>query len=246
MHSPTLEAAHSTHLGTDRTISFWDPDAECELVVGQPSVERDLWVEYVAGARLSYRKHGVESALDTAEIFDCDNTALFFAAIDRAGRVIGGVRAKGPYRNAEDSHAVEEWRGQPGQDAVRKMIDDRVPFGVVEMKTAWVADDPNRNRGLTTTLARSAYPAMALLDCQFLMATAATHVLDSWRSSGGIVASKIPATPYPDARYRTKIMWWDRRTFVNHAEPRQAAKIVAEMKQLTHIINGYAQSESGS
>jgi hypothetical protein len=188
----------------------------------------------------------VESALDTAEIFDCDNTALFFAAIDRAGRVIGGVRAKGPYRNAEDSHAVEEWRGQPGQDAVRKMIDDRVPFGVVEMKTAWVADDPNRNRGLTTTLARSAYPAMALLDCQFLMATAATHVLDSWRSSGGIVASKIPATPYPDARYRTKIMWWDRRTFVNHAEPRQAAKIVAEMKQLTHIINGYAQSESGS
>ena len=58
---------------------------------------------------------------------------------------------------------------------------------------------------------------MTLLDVQFAMATAAAYVLDRWRSSGGVVASKIPATPYPDERYRTKMMWWDRSSFANHA-----------------------------
>ena len=47
---------------------------------------------------------------------------------------------------ADDSHAVVEWAGQPGQQAVRDMINDRVPFGVLEMKAAWVIDDPDRNR----------------------------------------------------------------------------------------------------
>jgi hypothetical protein len=74
---------------------------------------------------------------------------------------------------------------------------------------------------------------MALMDIQFCMATAAAFVLDRWRSSGGVVASNIPATPYPDARYRTKMMWWDRRTFANHAEPEQVSKIHTEMMALT-------------
>lgn len=39
----------------------------------------------------------------------------------------------------------------------------------------------------------------------------------------------VPATPYPDARYRTKMMWWDRRTFAKHAAPDQLPKILAEM-----------------
>ncbi len=52
--------------------------------------------------------------------------------------MIGGVRAKGPLESAEDSHALVEWAGHPGQAAVRKMINDRVPFGILEMKAAWV------------------------------------------------------------------------------------------------------------
>ena len=72
---------------------------------------------------------------------------------------------------------------------------------------------------------------MALMDLQFCMATSAPHILDRWRSSGGVVAS-IPATPYPDKRYRTKMMWWDRRTFANHAEQEQVSKILMEITTL--------------
>ena len=122
-----------------------------------------------------------------------------------------------------------EWDDRPGLRTVRKMLTDRLPFGVVEMKTAWMSDDPGRSRALARTLARTPFTAMALLDAQFVVATAGSHVLNRWRTSGGVVATKIPATPYPDDRYRTKMMWWDRSTFTSDAEPDQLSKIFNEM-----------------
>ncbi|ANI39059.1 hypothetical protein MYVA_1868 [Mycolicibacterium vaccae 95051] len=208
--------------------SWWDADAECTLVMSQPNLDPDLWMKYLRGAERSYRKHGVEMALDVDEISDGHDTAVFWAALDTSGQVIGGVRAKGPLTGADDSHAVVEWDGQPGLAAVRKMIDDRAPFGILEMKSAFVTDDPSRTKGVTRALARTGFHAMAAMDLQFCMATSAPHVLDKWRSSGGVVAA-IPATPYPDPRYRTKMMWWDRRTFIQHAEPAQVSKIFSEI-----------------
>jgi hypothetical protein len=228
MNVPQLDATIGSDYRVARSVSWWDPDAECTLVMSQPSVDRELWLQYLRGAERSYRNHGVERALDVAAIRGGDDTVMFWATVDTAGRVIGGVRAKGPLRSADDSHAVIEWAGRPGLQEVRKMITDRAPFGILEMKSAFVTDDPDRNNAVTKALARSGFHAMALMDLQFCMATSAPHVLDRWRSSGGVVAS-IPATPYPDERYRTKMMWWDRRTFANHAEPEQVSKILMEI-----------------
>jgi hypothetical protein len=36
------------------------------------------------------------------------------------------------------------------------------------------------------------------------------------------------------------MMWWDRRTFANHAEPRQLAKIVKEMRMLATISEEFS------
>jgi hypothetical protein len=46
------------------------------------------------------------------------------------------------------------------------------------------------------------------------------------------VASRIPATPYPDDRYETRLAWWDRATFANHADPEQLSAFFAEQKIL--------------
>jgi hypothetical protein len=108
------------------------------------------------------------------------------------------------------------------------------------MKSAWVSDDPARSGELTRVFARTAFPTMSLLGAQFILATAAAHVLDRWSTSGGVVATKIPAAPYPSDRYRTKMMWWDRRTFANHAEPKQLAKIVKEMRMLADISDEFS------
>jgi hypothetical protein len=222
--------AHPLRL--DASTQWWDPDTECTLLLARPQDEPDRWDEYLAGAERSYRRHGVECALDLDAIRDGSDTAMFLVAIDDSDRIVCGVRAKGPLTGADDSHAVVEWAGQPGLDAVRKMIDDRAPFGILEMKSAWVSDSSGKARDLTKVIARSGFHAMAMMDIQFCMATAGEYVLDRWKSSGGVVAAHIPPTPYPDERYNTKMMWWDRRTFAQHAEPEQLAKILRETATL--------------
>jgi len=212
-------------------LRWWDADAGCHLVLSQPALDPGLWAVYGAGALASYRRHGVECALDRAALDSGEDTIMFFVALDAEEHMLAGVRAKGPLRAAHDSHAVVEWANQPGQDAVAKMITDRLPYGVLEMKSAWVDDAATHSQGLTDAIARSGFHMMALLDVQFCMATAAAYVLNRWRTSGGIVAP-IPAPPYPDIRYHTTMMWWDRRTFTRHAQPHQAAKILTE----THNI----------
>jgi hypothetical protein len=228
MHPQPLDFGFSGGFSLTDNISWWDPDADCTMVVSHPRVDRDLWHEYLRGAERSYRAHGVERALDIGAIRDGADTAMFWTTIDAAGRVIGGLRAKGPLRSADESHATVEWAGQPGLPAVYKMVADRIPFGVLEMKSAWTTDDRDSARRLSQALARTIFHGMALLDVQFGMASSAPHVLERWRTSGAVVAP-IPATPYPDERYRTKMMWWDRRTFANHAAPDQLPKILNEM-----------------
>jgi hypothetical protein len=195
-------------------------------------VDRRLWAEYGRGAVRSYRRHGVECALDRPALHSGDDTALFFVALDADDTVLAGVRAKGPLSRPEDSHALIEWQGQPGRKAVHKMISDRIPHGVLELKSAWVAEDAERGPALAEAIARSGFHMMALFDAQFFMATAAAYVLNRWRSSGGVIAP-IPATPYPDTRYQTKMMWWDRLTFIEHALPHQAAKILTETRAIS-------------
>jgi hypothetical protein len=226
-----LDVADLDEFRLRHALSWHDPDIDCTLVVSQPSADPDLWAEYSIGAHRSYRKHGVECALDVDALRTGADTIMFLAVIDDTGRMVAGARAKGPLRSADESHAVVEWAGQPGQQDVRKMITDRVPFGIAEVKSAWVTDELDRNRRLAAVLARSPFHVMALLDIQFCMATAAAYALNRWRSSGGVVAG-IPATPYPDERYQTKMMCWNRSDFVNYAEPAQVAKILMETNLL--------------
>jgi hypothetical protein len=226
------DAPNRNDFHLSQRFSWWDAASECTLVLTQPAVDRDLWQEYLRGAERSYRKHGVERALDVAAIRNGHDTVVFWAVLDTSGRVVGGVRARGPLQSADDSHAVIEWAGQPGLAQVREMIAERVPFGILEMKSAFVTDDPIHNGPVTKALARSGFHALALMDLQFCMATSAPYVLNRWRSSGGTVAS-IPATPYPDERYQTRMMWWDRRTFADHAEPGQVSLILAEIARIS-------------
>ena len=237
MTVPHSDAERRNVVSLVKSPSCWDPDSECTIVFAQPAIERALWIDYVRGACESYRKHGVEKALDMDALQTGSDTILFAACVDTAGRVIAGLRARGPYRSADESHALLEWSGQPGQDAVRKMITDRLPFGVVEMKTAWVADDPERSRQLTSAISRTPLHAMNLLDIQFIVASAASYVLKRWLSSGGTLASRIPATPYPDDRYETKLAWWDRSIFATHADPKQLSKFITEQKELASYLD---------
>lgn len=224
-----------------------DNTTGCWISVSTPAAQPEVWAQYLDGAWRSYRKHGVEAAIDVEAIRNGTDTALFFAAVEPGGRVVGGTRVVGPLRSPEESHALVEWDGNRGLAALRRMIANRLPFGVAEVKTAWTDSRGYGGRALTSTLARTALPTMTLLGVQFLMATAAAHVLEQWRSSGGVVAAQIPATAYPDENYRTKVMWWDRRTMAAHADPRQFKLMCAENAELalTDLADGQAVVGAG-
>lgn len=220
----------------DALISWWDADADCTVAIARPADNDRLWEQYLSGAERSYRRHGIEAAIDVDGIRRSNATTLFWTMINDTGAVIGGIRAIGPLTSPDDSHAVVEWQDHPSLPAVRKMIGDRLPFGVVEMKSAWVTDDPGRSRRLTASLARTGCQVLSALGVQFCMATGAQHVLARWQSSGGVVAP-IRSTPYPDRRFRTKLMWWDRRTVAGRAAPSQTAAIIAEMAAIDNHLH---------
>jgi len=232
MTAPTLAPAYdglATYDDFTRT-SCWDPIAECTMIMARPAAEPDLFARYHRGAVASYARFGVSDALDPDVDRCAEDTALFWVLTDISGQVVGGVRAKGPLRGPDDSHAVVEWAGHPGEAQVREAISERVPLGILEMKAAWLDKEPGGGRHRAKMIARSGFHAMGLFDISYCMATSAAHILDQWRSSGGVVAA-IPAAPYPDERYQTQMMWWDRRTFAAHGDPQQVSAIVREMGQ---------------
>ena len=92
MTVPQTEARHFVSL--ESSPSCWDPDSECTIVFAQPAIERELWEDYVRGACHSYRKHGVEKALDMDALRSGADTILFVACVNDAGRVVGGLRQR--------------------------------------------------------------------------------------------------------------------------------------------------------
>jgi hypothetical protein len=219
-------------------LSYRDAGSGLQIVVGEPVADLGRWGSYLYGAWQQYRRHGVESALDLDVIRDGRSTSLVFMALASDGEVVGGVRAQGPYVRAEQSHAVVEWAGVPAVRRVITMIEDRLPQGVVEGKTAWVADDVACRGSLVRCLSRAPVHAAALLGARFALGTSAEHTLGLWTATGAVVAEEVEPVAYPDDRYRTSLVWWDRcgpQTGVTEGERRA---LVSEYAQLTTSQRG--------
>lgn len=197
--------------GAERPVrcGYRDPRSGLEIVIATPTADPDGWQDYLAGAWRSYRAHGVERALDLDEIADGRSSSLVFLARTPDGRPVGGMRAHGPYTAADESHAVVEWRGDPGLPTVRSMIADRLADGVVETKGGWVAQECPARRELVACLARAPIHAASVFGARWALGTAAEHTLGMWTGAGAVVPPHLDPVPYPDDRYRTTMVWWD-------------------------------------
>lgn len=165
----------------DASPRYWDPATECTVVYARPLTEPELWSDFIAGAAHSYQQHGIGAAIDTDALHRGDDTAPIRRVRQSAGSSCRWTACKGTLwgdsRMPRDRGMGRAGRGGSGAE----MAADRLPFGVAEgAKTAWVADDPELSRRLTTAIARTLLHAMDLLGIQFAVATAA-----SMCSSGG-------------------------------------------------------------
>ncbi|WP_139279952.1 hypothetical protein [Rhodococcoides yunnanense] len=226
--------------------TYFDLDLQCTVLATTPSERPDLWREFVEGALESYSHFGVEKALEYDRIVDGSSTSLFFAALDDSGRICGGLRAQGPYSLPDQTHADLEWVSSPqGRTSLRSMVAARLPHGVVEMKTVWSSVRGPRRGSPGYLGAIGASLAAAALGCRFTLATSADHAMGPYLDSGAVMAADIEPVPYPDDRYRTRILWWDQHTIAStttSAKYRQISQAVDALLGRNNISTEAAAS----
>lgn len=203
----------------------------CALVAARPHLMPELWMAYLRGAKAAYRRHDCEAAIDIDAIADGSDTELFVVATDLSGTVRGGLRVTKQLTAPGQSHALVEWAGHEDQPALAAEIERRLADGVVEAKSAWADVDCDVAQEVAARLSR--VPPLVLLagDVRYIMATAAEHVLARWRSGGGRVDESIAAAPYPDRRYRTRLMWWDLSELPSILDPQVEARLRVEFDE---------------
>ncbi|ACY20391.1 hypothetical protein Gbro_1082 [Gordonia bronchialis DSM 43247] len=227
----------------DAALTFRDTVSNTTLLVATPSSTPTVWADYIDGAYRSYSEHGVVDALEYETVRDGGNTRLFCAVLDD-DRVIGGLRIQGPYNLPTESHALTEWAGQPGQRQLIRAIATRIPGGLVEAKSAYVDTSSPAAAHVAGLMARTPLIVMTLTGCRYVMATSADHVLKRWQSGGGRIDGAIEPTPYPDSRYRTRAMFWDRTLLAQHADPTVWRQMQREFCQVEADLELAAQRQS--
>ena len=219
---------------------YFDRSSNCQVIIAIPAERPRLWNAYLHGARASYRRHGVENVLDYDTVVDGNSTTLFLSAVNQQGRVVGGMRAQGPYQLSGQAHAIEEWAGRPGSVRLRREIDRRIPDGIIEMKTGWVGDDVDRRPELTAALARFFVHSMSLLDARYAICTVAAHAVKKWQTTGGVVNTRVAPVAYPDQRYLTRLMIWDQQNCCGLTTAEQLQFLVGETAQLAEHQPAFA------
>lgn len=219
----------STAPTTSPLASYWEPLSGARFVITRPEDSPALWAQYLDGLEVTYKSFGVESALDLGAIFHGRRLPAFAVALGPDGQVVAGVRAHGPLESPDEAHALIEFAADPaGQSTVRHFIGDRVPFGITEIKGGWVDERAENRRELSNALARSFLHILDAMDVQFGFCTAAVHAANRWSTVGGRPIEGLMPVAYPDERYQTTLMSWDKRTFERYCESDQLARIRAE------------------
>ncbi len=232
MHPESFISLVDHEHSADIVGHYYDPSSECHFIVARPDTQPRLWQSYLDGACTNYRKHGVESVLEYDAIRDGDSTALFVVALEADGSIAGGMRMQGRYSRPEESHAVAEWAGRTGTTELVGEISERLSDGVIEMKNGWVSDHAVHRNELTAALARIFIHSLTLMNVRYVMATVGAHAVKRWQTTGGVVSGNVAAVNYPDDRYRTVLMWWDRQHFADLADADQLPFLLDESAQL--------------
>jgi molybdopterin/thiamine biosynthesis adenylyltransferase len=211
--------------------SFVDRHSGLRLELHHPLEAPQRWLAYLDGAESRYREHGIELALDRRHLEDGRSTSLFFVAVDADDRVVAGIRCHGPLRAASEAYALREIGNHPRLQEVRDTLADCVGFGLVEIKGAWIEAGPPRP-GLSSALARCHVHAMNWFGARFALCSTAVETATRWQTTGGRPLEGLVPVAYPDDRYETILLWWDRDRNEELSQPDQWSLIVEENAEL--------------
>lgn len=236
-----LEADHPStadRLSSTELYAFRDRPSGMWLRFYTPERRYDLWEEYVAGARRTYRKFQVERALALPTITPESAGPVFAVATDDDGVIRAGWYVNGPLQSVSDGYAPRELATEPvSASLATAWISEALPAGVIEVKAVWVDPAAEAKAALADLMSRAFIHAMRFLDVRYAYCSAAEHAAPRWCNSGARELPGIIPARYPDDRYRTTFLSWDAETALELSTPAQRRLFLDEHHQ---AVNTYS------
>lgn len=203
--------------------SFLDQDSGVRFEGHHPLERPDLWKIYLNEAEGKYRSHGFEGTLRRQELEDGHDVPLFFLGFNAEGEPVAGVRFHGPLEGSHQAFLMEEMIDSPEIEDIQALIEREIRLGTIEVKGAWSKGAAVIGVRLVAAITRSVTHAMNWLGTEFAIA-AVSDTLEEVGTPAGGRKFGTASVPYPDERYRTICVSWERsRSYELCTPPHQQA-----------------------
>ncbi len=209
---------------------------------GHHPLERpDLWKVYLNEAEGIFRSRGFEGTLRRLELEEGNGVPLFILGFDPDGNAVAGVRFHGPLEGSHQAAIIEEMASSPEIGIIHDLIEREIRLGAVEIKGAWSKGAAVVGARLLTAISRSVTHGMNWLGAEFAIAA----VSDTLMPVGDVTGALQVGTqwvPFPDERYRTVAVSWNRGRTYELATPVNQKAYRREAEQL---LRGPSRSGEG-
>ncbi|MEM9133061.1 MAG: Rv1355c family protein [Actinomycetota bacterium] len=214
-----------THSGSVAT--FWAQDASVFATAYIPEHSPEAWRNYIAGLVHTYDGWGVGQIVDPRLLED-EGCSLFWLLHDLSGRLVGGIRAEGPFRSIDDYAGVHEMAASPDHARARAELAATVDGGLIEAKGGWsLPEQP----GLGSVLGRCIAHSVWWFDVPVGFCSSALHAQAVWERSGARRQDGVLPAAYPDSDYETSLMIWD-GDYERRMSPQQRRMLLCDRRYL--------------
>ena len=211
--------------------SFVDQASGVRFEGHHPLERPDLWKMYLNEAEGKYRSHGFEGTLRRQELEEGADVPLFFIGFNADDEPVAGVRFHGPVEGSHQVYLMEEMAASPEIDDIRALIDSEIRLGALEVKGAWSKGHAAVGVRMIAAISRCATHAMNWLGAEFAIA-AVSDTLLAVGCPAGATQVGTASVPFPDERYRTVAVSWNRSRSYEVATPPHQQALRQEAEQL--------------
>ena len=211
--------------------SFIDEASGVRFEGHHPFERPDLWQRYLEDAEGKYRSFGFEGTLRRRELDEGQGVPLFFVGFAPDGEPVAGLRFHGPLENRWGAALIEEMADLPELDEIGTLIDNEARFGIIEAKGGWAKGEAVLGVRLVATISRIMTHAAVWLGAERTIAAVSDLLIPVGKVAGGEVLSRNHV-PFPDERYRTYAVTWQRSRSYNLADEVNQRALRLEAEQL--------------
>ncbi|MGH9110206.1 MAG: Rv1355c family protein [Acidimicrobiales bacterium] len=209
--------------------SFVDRTSGLRFEGHHPAARPDRWRQYLDGAVHEYERYGVAHLIDRRALERAEGVSLFFVGVDPSDRVVAGVRCHGPLDPDAVAQALVEMASSPEIDQLRAAVERVKPYGVIELKGAWLR--LSRSRQADDPFNRVPVHALEWLGAEVAL-LAVTARLEAPMELIGARRMGREVARYPTERHRTILMGLHRARYRSQARPDFPPHIRRESEQL--------------